>query len=66
MKTQYITNESGKKTAVILPVKDYEKLLLIAEEYEDIKAFDNAINRLNTGEDTIVSFEDVLKSIAKS
>jgi PHD/YefM family antitoxin component YafN of YafNO toxin-antitoxin module len=65
MKTQYITNEKGKKTAVILPVRDYENLLLIAEEYEDIKTFDAAMLRLNEGKDVIVSFEDVLKSIGK-
>jgi len=65
MKPQYITNENGRKTGVILPVRDYEKLLLIAEEFEDIKAYDDAKARLKEGKDTIVSFEDVLKSIAK-
>jgi len=65
MKPQYITNENGRKTGVILPVRDYEKLLLIAEEYEDIKAYGDAKARLKEGKDTIVSFEDVLKSIAK-
>lgn len=65
MKTQYITNDKGKKTAVILPVRDYEHLLSIAEEYEDIKTFDNAILRLSEGKDVIVSFDEVLKSLNK-
>lgn len=36
---QYITDEKGKKKAVILDIKEYEKLLLALEEVEDKKAF---------------------------
>ncbi len=32
---QYITDEAGQKTAVILPVADYERLM---EELEDLAA----------------------------
>ena len=32
---QYIVDEKGKPTAVILPIKDYEKMLSILEEVED-------------------------------
>ena len=41
MKThaQYITNEQGKKTAVILDLKEYEKLIRALEDLEDKKAF---------------------------
>jgi len=31
---QYIVDEKGKPTAVILPIKDYEKMLSILEEVE--------------------------------
>jgi PHD/YefM family antitoxin component YafN of YafNO toxin-antitoxin module len=30
---QYLTNKSGKKTAVVLPLSDYEKLM---EDLEDL------------------------------
>jgi hypothetical protein len=30
---QYLTNEKGKKTAVVMPVQDYEKLL---EDMDDL------------------------------
>lgn len=63
MKAQFITNEKGVKTAVVLPVKDYEKLLAIEEEYNDIKAFDQAMLRIKEGKEDIVSFNDVLKSL---
>lgn len=42
MKSQYLVNEKGVKQAIILPIKQYEKLLEAAEEYEDIKAYDLA------------------------
>jgi hypothetical protein len=45
MITQYITDASGKKVSVILPIKDYEKLLTELEELNDIKAYDRAKSR---------------------
>jgi hypothetical protein len=32
---QYLTDEAGKKTAVVLPILDYEKLL---EDLDDLSA----------------------------
>ena len=37
-----ITDDQGKKVAVILSIKDYEKLMKELEELEDIKLFDEA------------------------
>jgi len=34
---QYIVDEKGNPTAVILPIKDYKKILLLLEEVEDHK-----------------------------
>ncbi|MBK8805156.1 MAG: hypothetical protein IPO21_00330 [Bacteroidales bacterium] len=42
MKTQYITNLKGKKVSVILPIRDYKKMIEELEELEDIKAYDCA------------------------
>jgi PHD/YefM family antitoxin component YafN of YafNO toxin-antitoxin module len=41
MKThaQYIIDEKGKKKAVVLDIKEYQKLLHALEELEDKKAF---------------------------
>jgi len=30
---QYITNQRGKKTAVVMPISDYEKLM---EDFDDL------------------------------
>lgn len=37
--TQYITDGKGKKKAVILDIKEYERLIRALEELEDKKAF---------------------------
>jgi len=37
--TQYITDEKGKKKAVILDLKEYKKLIRALEELEDKKAY---------------------------
>ena len=42
MKTQYVTDDHGKKVAVIVPVKEYEKLMEELDELECVKAYDRA------------------------
>jgi hypothetical protein len=55
-KTQYLVDDSGKKTAVVLPIKEYEELLedihdlaVIAERKEEPTInFDELKNRLKS------------------
>ena len=42
---KYIVNEKGEKTAVIIPIKAFEKMLDKLEDYEDIKLLDKLRNR---------------------
>jgi hypothetical protein len=42
MKTQFVTDDHGKKLAVILPIKDYQKMLEELEDLEDVRLFDEA------------------------
>ncbi len=42
MRTQFVTDDNGKKLAVILPIKEYNKMLDDLEELEDIKLYDEA------------------------
>ena len=41
----FVIDAKGKKVSVLLPIKEYKKLLDDLEELEDIKAYDNAANR---------------------
>lgn len=59
MKTQYITDTTGKKTGVILSIRDYEKILEDLEELEDIKAFDRAKARKSEP----IPFEQALEEL---
>lgn len=45
MKTQYVTDEDGNTIAVILPIKEYKKLIDDLDERKNIKAYDKAKNR---------------------
>ncbi len=42
MRTQFIIDNNGNKLAVILPIKDYNKILEDMEELEDIRLYDKA------------------------
>ena len=59
MKTQYVTDNHGKKIAVIVPVKDYEKLMDELDELQCIKAYDKAKAR----KQEFIPASDVFKAI---
>lgn len=40
MKTQFVTDRKGKKIAVMIPVKEYEKMLDELDELAAIKVYD--------------------------
>jgi hypothetical protein len=37
---KYITDKTGNKSAVVLPIKEYEKLIEELEDAEDIRLYD--------------------------
>ena len=41
MKTQFVTDEKGKKVSVILSLKDYKRLLEELDELEDVRLYDS-------------------------
>jgi hypothetical protein len=55
----YITDKKGKKISVVVPVKDYNKLIDAWEELEDIKAYDAAISKKSDPIDAQIAFEEV-------
>ena len=42
MEIQYFTNAKGKKKAIVLPIKMYEKILDKLDELEDIRLYNEA------------------------
>jgi len=59
MKNQFITDDQGQKIAVILPMKEYEKMMDELDEYECIKAYDKA----KAGKREFIPAADVFKAI---
>lgn len=64
MATQFITNEKGKKTAVIIPISEYEDLLHqhhinleLTDEYK--KMMDGMLDDETGGKAEYVSFEHI-------
>lgn len=43
MSTQYIVDSRGRKRAVVLPIKEFDRLMERLEELEDALALDEAI-----------------------
>jgi len=42
MDIQFLTDKKGNKTAVLLPIKKYDKLLEQLEDLEDVRLYDEA------------------------
>lgn len=59
MKTQFLTDEKGKKTAVLLPIEKYNKMIEQLEDLHDVKLYDEA-KRDDDG--FRISFEDYVKT----
>ena len=43
VKPKYLVNERGRKTSVVLSMKDYQRLLQRLEDLEDALALDEAV-----------------------
>jgi len=59
METQFLTDEKGNRTAVLLPIKKYNKLIEKLEDLEDVRLYDEA-KREDDG--YRISFEDYMKT----
>ena len=62
MKTQFVTDDHGNKLAVILPIKEYNKMVDDLEELEDIKLYDAA----KKGKQEFVDAEQAFKEIEEA
>ncbi len=61
MKTQYITDDHGKKLAVVLPINEYNRMINEIEELEDIKLYDAA----KKGKQEFVDAKEAFREIEK-
>ncbi len=59
MRTQYVTDNNGNKLAIILPIKEYNKMVDDLEELEDIKLYD----KTKKDEDESLPIDEAFKLI---
>jgi hypothetical protein len=57
MKTQYITDDKGNIVSIVIPVKEYKRILKELEELEDIRQFDE-VKAMN---EKSIPFENYIK-----
>ena len=62
MNTQFVTDDHGKKLAVILPIKAYNKMIDDLEELEDIKLY----NKAKEGKQEFIDADLAFKEIEES
>ncbi|MFZ1787883.1 MAG: hypothetical protein WAT92_06220 [Saprospiraceae bacterium] len=55
----YITDNTGKKISVVLPIKDFKAIMEELEELEDIKLYDEA----KKSDEASIPIEDAFKMI---
>lgn len=63
---EFIVNERGEKTRVILDIAEYERLREIEDEMEDIRRYDAAIEAVESGEDEVIPLEQAIGEIRGS
>jgi hypothetical protein len=59
MRTQFITNTKGQKVSVILPMREYNKMIEELEELADVRAYDDA----KDSDEESIPFEQAVKEI---
>lgn len=53
---RYITDESGERTAVVLPIEEYEALLRAVEDADDRRAIDEVREAVARGEEEMIPY----------
>ena len=56
---QYITDQIGNKVSIILPIRDYERMIEELDELEDIRLYDEAKSSIQE----YLPAEEVFRSI---
>ena len=59
-----IIQKDGKAEFAVVPIEEYNRLLSIAEDFDDLVAYDKAIAELESGEDEAIPAEIVARLVA--
>ena len=62
IKERYVIDEKGNRSAILLDLRDYRKLIEAVEELESIRAYDSA----KTSKDNAIPFEKAVREIERN
>ncbi|CAN5788136.1 hypothetical protein BH23ACT11_BH23ACT11_10330 [soil metagenome] len=54
---EYVTNERGRRTRVILDIEEYERLVAAANDAEDAREHERVMAAIRNGEEERIPFE---------
>lgn len=63
METRYITDKNGERVGIILGVEEYERLLEAAEDLADLRAADEALREIESGEDEVLPLDEAIREM---
>ena len=66
MEARYPTDENGKRIGVVLDIKEYERLLELEDEMEDLEALQAARKTkaaVERGEEEVIPWEQAVREI---
>jgi hypothetical protein len=66
VEARYLTDENGKRIGVVLDIKEYERLLELEDEMEDLEALQAARKTkaaIERGEEEVVPWERAMREI---
>ncbi len=53
---EYVTDERGRRTRVILKIEEYERLVEAVEDAEDAREHERVMAAIRSGEEEIIPF----------
>jgi hypothetical protein len=65
VEARYLTDENGKRIGVVLDIKEYERLLELEDEMEDVRRYGEAVAERERGESDAMPPEQAVRETSK-
>jgi hypothetical protein len=65
VEARYLTDENGKRIGVVLDIKEYERLLELEDEMEDVRRYGEAVTERERGESDAMPPEQAVRETSK-
>ena len=60
---QFLINERGERTAVVLPIEEYKELLERLEDNETLREADEALAAIERGEEDLLPLDEAIEEM---